>query len=245
MGLDIFDFAKAAGAGLSVIGAERKENRKEELALKLEKDREARREQYTINAEDRATAREKAKPAGPPEFLQQADGTFQKIYKNSFGEELKREPATATEIEDFEMGRKARKVSLDNLIVDGKYKGALTAEAEARAADIPETRSLQHRLTESQIRENDAQAARAGRPDKSEEFDDSVGGLTNELIKDTADLAKQYTSPESDFPITPDEYRMVAEQAIQEAARMRKDATVVFRAALRNYVDRRKNRKGK
>lgn len=234
MGLDFYDVMGAAGEGLSIVGAEKKENRKEELRQKLEIEKEERGQQYEKNREDRAIARDKAKPDGPPAFTQQTDGTFQKIYKNSYGKELSREPATAAEVEDFNMGQQAKKVTLENLITDGGYKKALTNKANAEVAGMPLDDSLKRREAESRINENNAQASRAMRPDKADkddEVDDSIGGLTNVLVKEMADLNEAY--PDIDAA----EFRRIAQSSIKAAAKHGRDARVIFEDALRRYKD--------
>lgn len=224
----------ALGAALTTIGGIRQDKRKEALLERLEKEKEERAEQRQVNREQRDEQRERAKPTGDGEIVTKDDGSLIMRLRNSYGDVVKERPLDKTEVEAYQRGVQKEKISLESLVADVGYKGALTNESNSRVEDAP----LERELKRSQIEENRAQAARAARdpedkPDPKTK-DRSLPGLTNYLIDQFADLKKQYTEGQ-DASMTADEFRQVAMESIKIAAQKRQDARIIFQDALRRF----------
>lgn len=241
--------AGALGAFLTTLGKGKEDKRKEDLMIKLEKEKEDTAEQRAIAREDRASARS-LKEVKNTKLEFGEDGKAFNVYYNSNGDVLKKDPASQADVDSFNMGRQKEKLGLTSLETDIAYKGALTDETRGRAADAPLDRQLKRQNLESMIQAradaNDIRRSqgKGRRGSDGQPVDDSIGTMVNEMIKDSADLQKQYTESSSN-PMTADEFRMVAQQSIQEAARGGKDADVVFAQALRNFNKIRADRKAK
>lgn len=233
----------ALGAFLTTLGRGKDDRRKEALAERLQKEAEERREQYDKNKEDRTYQRDLKKVAGPPKFIKGENGAVEKVYYNSEGSVIKREAAAPSEVEEYQMGVNKDKLGLSSLEADIGYKGALTDEARARAADAPLDRALKRENLESMItsrrettdiRRQEAEDRQAARDGKDKPKDTSLPGLTNYLIDQFGDLKEQYTKGDN-ATMTPDEFRQVAMASIKIAAQKGQDARIIFQDALRRF----------
>lgn len=141
----------ALGAFLTTYAGVKDDRRKEDLAAKLQKERDDRQDQYDQNREARAEKRDRAKPSGAPTFLANQDGSYTKIYKNSFGDEIKREAATPDEVEDVNMTKQERHAKLEDALMDPKYKQSLIDKTNSDIGDAPLDRQLKRENLESLI----------------------------------------------------------------------------------------------
>lgn len=144
------DAAGALGAFLTTLGKGKEDRRKEDLMIKLEKEREDQAETRAIAREDRAEGRSlKQVKATKLEFGE--DGKAFNVSYNANGDVLKKEPASADDIQSHNISQQKEKLGLTSLETDIAYKGALTDETRSRTADAPLDRQLKRQNLESMI----------------------------------------------------------------------------------------------
>lgn len=240
MGIELYDALAGLGAGLTSLGQSKETRRKEELAAKLEEEREARAEKRQLAAEQRADRREAARVAKTRNI--QRDGQILEQHINSSGDVIREEAADPLAIESINMGRKKEQVSIDSIIANTDAARANAEQNRAETAYLPKKYALDAALTSSSIEENRAQAESARalaldreRGDPKDRIDTSLGGLTERLLDQSKDLMEQY---KEDIPAT--EFRRLAAAAIKEAARKKADVRITFPYVLEAYL-RKKN----
>lgn len=152
MGLDIFDALSAAGAGLGAIGARKDEERKLALATKLEQDREARADQYKVNAENRQEGRE-LKEVKTTEMQHGEGGIAYMVTKNKDGDLLSKDLATPDQIADETYKDTKREAEINLMGYRGLDAAARAQLNGAKADSYPA-------MTDSRIGLNDAKIAK-------------------------------------------------------------------------------------
>lgn len=226
---------KALAAGGAAWMGKRDEDKKRELALKLEQDREERAEQREIAREQRAEKR-KLQEVAETEIVDK-DGIKFEVGLNSRRQPISERLANPDRIAQIEFEKKKRDAELNNLVLGGDLLGLKVDEAEADLADKP----LATRLARARELAQIGAAERSNRPDPAKKVDTSVGGLTNLLMTQSEDLVKEYTTaPEgSDPQLTATEFRYVVQNVIKEAAKSKQDARVLLPKALELYAKRK------
>lgn len=224
MGLDIFDAFSGIGAGLSTLGAGMDQKRKEELKERLQKEEESRLEQRTIRAEQRQHD-EEAKKVKEKVIRPDANGAYKEQKVNVFGDVVGEQDANQLEVDAILRNAKKEDASIDNVIAQ---TGSYNASAEQNRAEtkyLPEKFSLESRYTQSQIDENNAQAAKYSRPD-ARTADTSLPTLTEAMAKEM----KAYQGE-----LSPELFRTAVREALKAARIAHKDARQVLIDMLPQY----------
>lgn len=211
---------------------------KSDLAERLAKEREERAEQRAIAREERQRKQEESTPASH-KIERDSDGATWRVPYNKFGQPLgERVLASAQDIKDYNYEDEKRRVSLDNLVGQGKraqemheailgYKKAATETQEARAETY-----LNPRPRPS-----------TGRGGSSRTSLDEVDGPVNDsdviqaMINENRNLFKANKLADDEA------YRVVAE-VLKAANSTGRDPIDLLHQTLPRYKDRRNSRKG-
>jgi hypothetical protein len=227
------------GQGLQQVGGMLAENNKQKLAAKLESERDAAKA-----ARDEKTRQQQLLEPDPSrKELKMRDGALYEIIPNKSGGEFEARLASQDQIDDYNYNKKKEQISLEAATL-GLDKG------KREMADYDIDKALDRRYKESQINENNNQglsaimrATKSSEPEPAPTLEDAAAAL----VEDTADIKKEYTTAEGDAtpPMTASEYRMVARDAVKEAAKRGVDARSFLTEALRRYVADKRSPAGK
>lgn len=119
MGLDIFDFMKAGGAGLQVVADKKETKRKEDFLAKLEDKRHAQDEQDKINAEARAQKAELNKPLAP-RLVTDGDGVMWSQIGTAGGGIISKTLADSGQVADAKFADAEQKGKLEAILANTK-----------------------------------------------------------------------------------------------------------------------------
>lgn len=222
------------GSGLSALGQQFDAKAKANLAEKLEKEREARAEERKIAAEERQTKRELAKADPNQSRMLERGGKLYVQHRNSLGDLLREEEATADQIAERDFTQKTRDLELHG-------KGLQAALNEMKVNDYAADRDLDRAKTQSEIDENRAQAAYAADERRfnarSRSLENAVttpvetSSLARTLVKDYEDLVGEAV----ENGVTMAEIHAIAQSSIREATKLGKDYGDTFRRSLAAY----------
>lgn len=205
-----------------------------ELKERLAQEREDRAEQRELAKEERRRKQEETTPA-EHRIERDSSGATWRVPYNKFGQPLgERVLASAQDIKDYNYEDEKRRVTLENVIGQGKraqemheailgYKKAATETQEARAETY-----LNPRARPS-----------SGRSGSSRTSLDEVDGPVNESDLAQA-MIKEYPDLFKDTGLTAQEGFDYALESIRAAQRTGKDPVLVAREAIRLYQERKK-----
>lgn len=208
-----------------------------ELKERLAREREDRAEQRAIAKEARLRKQEESTPA-EHRIERDSDGATWRVPYNKFGQSLgERVLASAQDIKDYNYEDEKRRVSLDNLVGQGKraqemheailgYKKAATETQEARAETYlnPRPRPSTGRGGSSRTSLDEVDDV----PNSSDEI--------NAMIAENSNLFKAHD-------IKNDEAYRVAEQVIKTAREKGLDPVDLLNKMLPAYIDRNRGSK--
>lgn len=235
------------GEGLQQFGNAWSTKAKNELAAKLELEREERAEQRQIAREERQRMREEATAS---QFKIERDGegvTWRQGY-NKFGKRTgAKELASAEDIKQYNFEDTKNTLSLEKVVAD-------TAKAKAEAENLPRKYSREEELHEANLAykdaSTDAQRARAAnyssggsRGGRGGSSLDEVAGPVNDTDVANA-LLEEYPDLVKESGLTTSEALELALGAIRNGRKAGKDPLDVFRIALPAYKDKLKAMKG-
>lgn len=224
------------GDALQNVGGQLFSMAKEQRLEKLEKDREERAEAREKAREERQQLRELNKVKQTRTI--QRDGQWFEQQLNSEGRVLDERTADPYAVTQMEQESQKGKITLENLINQSELN-------KKKLRDYDADRALDVRFREAQIgsenRQYTPEAYRRGSIEESVSTG-NVYDAADQLLKDTADLKKQYTG--GDDPIlTAEQYRNVVTEATIAAAQRGIDARAFLSQALKRYVNDPRNKK--
>lgn len=238
MGIGLEDILGAVGAGMERAGEIKQEDKKTQLANKLEQEREARAEQRQIDREKRQELRDAGKVSRTE--MSSKEGVLYERDYNANGDLINERLADPMKVKQVQQDEQNRALTLEGKLLD-------LDQDKKKLGRMDEEWALDREYKQSAIDENRAQAERARRPDKdkNEPKDDSLPALTSGLLKEYQDLVKSYIGTEITGPdgetreMTMADARDVARESIRFAARDGNDARVVFEDALKRFGKKR------
>lgn len=226
MGIDLFDALGGLGAGLSTLGQGMEVKRKEALAEKLKLADEGRAEERDKRREQRAHD-EEAKRVKDKVISPTANGAYKELGVNSYGGTVYEKDANQLEVDSILRSAEKERAGIDQTLSQTDVNKSVVEQNRAETKWLPEKYSLDRNLTESQIAENNAQAARASRPAApGKTVDTSLATLTEEMAKEM----KAYQGD-----LSPEFFRVAVREALKRAKIEHTDAREVLLKFLPEY----------